>query len=154
MHPHLQDKRRRGNVKNKRMRAYNFGWKLTVNREPLDVLLGAEQSGTYHPRLDVAVWPMWYHMTWGFSMNASYRFLLSSLRSIHMLSSPAELKSNSFFPILYLRIGFFFFRGGEWSQFSPFHFLDEFHFSILLIFLNFKLIHKYISYSFQFYVAS
>ena len=93
------------------MRAYNFGWKLTVNREPLDVLLGAEQSGTYHPRLDVAVWPMWYHMTWGFSMNASYRFLLSSLRSIHMLSSPAELKSNSFFPILYLRIGFFFFLG-------------------------------------------
>ena len=95
------------------MRAYYFGWKLTVNREPLDVLLGAEQSGTSHPRLAVAVWPMWYHMTQGFSVNASYCFLLSSLMSIHMLSSP-ELKSNSFFPILYLRIGFFF-RGGEWS---------------------------------------
>ena len=61
------------------MRAYNFGLKLTVNRKPLDVLLGAEQSGTYHPRLDVAVSPMWYHVTLGFSMNASYNFLRSSL---------------------------------------------------------------------------
>ena len=138
------------------MRTYNFGLKLTVNRKPLDVLLGAEQSGTYHPRLDVAVSPMWYHVTLGFSMNASYHFLLSSLMSIHMLSSPAQLKSNSFFPILYLQIGFFFFpgRGMELLSSVHFHFLDEFHCSILLIFLSFKFILKYISYSFQFCVAS